>query len=87
MREMHKSGWKFVKVTGFARLYMMQRVLKGRMLPLLVIFFTTLLPQFLIHFFCSHNYFIVFFIGGGLAMYLVIFAISFVKYNQYKSNR
>lgn len=156
LREMHKSGWKFIKVTGLgmyyfekcvpqdvvyqldynqdglthkdeylkmfddcgweyiqdyagysyfrkavaengiaeeifcdeeSRLHMMQRVLKGRMLPLLVIFSAILLPQFLIQFFSIHNYFIASFIGGVLAMYLVIFAIFFVKYNQYKSNR
>ena len=156
LREMHKSGWKFVKVKGFgmyhfekcipqdvvyqldynkeglahkdeylkmfddcgweyiqdyagysyfrkavaedgvaeeifcdeeSRLQLMQRVLKGRMLPLLVIFFATLLPQFLINLLSTHNYFIAAFIGGVLAMYIVIFAMCFVKYNQYKSNK
>lgn len=155
LREMHKSGWKFVKVKGFgmyhfekcipqdvvyqldynkeglahkdeylkmfddcgweyiqdyagysyfrkavaedgvaeeifcdeeSRLQLMQRVLKGRMLPLLVIFFATLLPQFLINLLSTHNYFIAAFIGGVLAMYIVIFAMCFVKYNQYKDN-
>ena len=155
LREMHKAGWKFIKVKGFgtyyfekctpqdvvyqldynkdglshkdeylkmfddcgweyiqdyagysyfrkkvaidgvaeeifcdeeSRLQMMQRVLKGRMLPLLVIFFATLLPQFLINLLSTHNYFIAAFIGGVLAMYIVIFAMCFVKYNQYKDN-
>ena len=70
-----------------SRLQMMQRVLKGRMLPLLVIFFATLLPQFLINLLSTHNYFIASFIGGVLAMYIVIFAMCFVKYNQYKNNK
>lgn len=156
LREMHKSGWKFVKVTGLgmyyfescvpqdvvyqldynkegrthkteylkmfddcgweyiqdyagysyfrkavaedgiaeeifcdeeSRFYMMQRVLKGRMLPPFIILLTTLLPPFFIQFFNTHNYFIASFIGSLAAMYLVIFAIFFVKYSQYKNNR
>lgn len=154
LREMHRSGWKFVKVTGLgmyyfekclpqdvvyqldynkdglahkdeylkmfddcgweyiqdyfgysyfrkvvsdddiaeeifcddeSRLQMMQRVLKGRMLPLLIIFFLVLLPQFLISLFDTHNYFIAAFAGGVLTMYIMISAIFFVKYSQYKS--
>lgn len=59
-----------------SRLQMMQRVLRGRMLP-----------QFLINLFDTHNYFIAAFVGGVLTMYIVIFATFFVKYSQYKSNR
>ena len=70
-----------------SRLQMMQQVLKGRMLPLLIIFFLILLPQFLINLFDTHNYFIAAFVGGVLVMYIVIFAIFLVKYSQYKSNR
>lgn len=70
-----------------SRLQMMQRVLKGRMLPLLVIFFATLLPQFLINLLSTHNYFVAAFIGGVLAMYIVIFAVCFIKYNQYKNSK
>lgn len=69
-----------------SRCQMMQRVLKGRMLPLLVIFFAILLPQFFINLFNTHNYFIASFVGCVLAMYLVIFVAFLVKYNQYKSN-
>lgn len=156
LREMHKSGWRFVKVTGLgmyyfekclpqdvvyqldynkdglthkdeylkifddcgweyiqdylgysyfrkvvsddgtaeeifcddeSRLQMMQRVLKGRMLPLLMILFLILLPQFLTSLFDTHNYFIAAFAGGVLAMYIMIFAIFFVKYSQYKRSR
>ncbi len=156
LREMHKSGWKFVKVKGLgvyhfekcapqdvvyqldynkdglahkdeylrmfddcgweyiqdyagysyfrkavsedgvaeeifcdeeSRFQMMQRVIKGRMLPLLVLFFATLLPQFLINLFCNHNYFVASFLGGILAIYIAVFAMCFVRYNQYKSNK
>ena len=156
LREMHKSGWKFVKVKGLGMYYfekcvpqdvvyqldynkdglshkeeylkmfddcgweyiqdyagysyfrksvaedgvaeeifcdeesrfqMMQRVIKGRMLPLLLLFFTVLLPQFMISLFSTHNYLGAAFIGGVLAMYFVVFGTFFVKYNQYKNNK
>lgn len=156
MREMHKSGWRFIKVTGFGMYYfeecipqdvvyqldynkdglshkdeylkmfddcgweyiqdffgysyfrkavaengvaeeifcdeesifqMMQRVLKSRMLPLLVIFLTILLPQFILNLFSYHNYFAATFIGIVLVMYVSIFIMSYMKYNQYKCHR
>jgi len=156
LREMHKSGWKFVKVKGFgtycfeeclpqdvvyqldynkdglshkdeylrmfedcgweyiqdyagysyfrkavskdgvaeeifcddeSRFQMMQRVIKGRMLPLLIIFFATLLPQFLINLLSTHNYIIASVYGTILTLYVAVFAMCFVKYNQYKNNR
>ena len=70
-----------------SRLQMMQRVIKGRMLPLLVIFFATLLPQFLINLLSTHNYFIASLMGGILAVYIVVFAVYLVIYNRYKSDR
>lgn len=70
-----------------SRFQMMQRVMKGRMLPLLLLFFATLLPLFLISLLSTHNYFIASFVGGVLVVYLVIFATYFVKYNQYKNNK
>ena len=156
LREMHKAGWKFVKVTGLgmyhfekcapqdvvyqldynkdglahkeeylqmfhdcgweyiqdfvgysyfrkpasddgaaeeifcdeeSRFQMMQRVMRGRMVPLLVIFFAVLLPQFLRSLFSTRNYVITVFIGVILAIYLLIFAMCFVKYRQYKERR
>ena len=156
LREMHKSGWKFIKVTGLgmyhfekcipqdvvyqldynkdglahkdeylkmfddcgweyiqdffgysyfrkavgedsvaeeifcdeeSRFQMMQRVLKGRMLPLLVIFLAVLLPQFIINLFSYHNYFVATFIGVILVMYISIFTMYFTKYNQYNDHR
>lgn len=156
LREMHKSGWKFIKVTGLgmyhfekcipqdvvyqldynkdglahkdeylkmfddcgweyiqdflgysyfrkavsedgvaedifcdeeSRFQMMQRVLKGQMLPLLVIFLAVLLPQFILNLFIYHNYFVATFIGVILVMYISIFTMYFTKYNQYKDHR
>ena len=66
---------------------MMQRVMKGRMVPMLVVFFAVLLPQFVINLFSDHNYFIASVIGAILGVYLVIFAMFFVKYTQYKEHR
>ncbi len=68
-----------------SRLQMMQRVIKGRMIPLLVAFFCILLPQLLSSIFDRHNYFIAAFIGIVLIMYIWIFIIFFVKYCQYKN--
>lgn len=156
LREMHKSGWKFVKVTGLGMYYfekctpqdvvyqldynedglahkdeylkifddcgweyiqdyfgysyfrkavseegvaeeifcdeesrfqMMQRVIKGRMLPLLLLFFAVLLPQFISHLFYTHRYLIAVFTGSVLVLYLAIFGVFFVKYTQYKNSR
>ena len=155
LREMHKSGWKFVKVRGLGMYYfekcapedviyqldynedglahkeeylkmfddcgwqyiqdymgysyfrkvvaddgkadeifcdeesrfqMMQRVMKGRLLPLLIIFLAVLLPQFFINLFSSRNYFIAIFVGAVLGVYLVIFAKCLVMYIRYKAD-
>lgn len=156
LREMHKSGWRFIKVTGLgiycfeqcapqdvvyqldynkegqahkdeylkmfddcgweyiqdyagysyfrksvaengeaeeifcdeeSRLHMMQRVIKGRMLPLLIIFFAALLPQFFINLVSTHNYYLAALFGGLLALYLGIFIMCFIKYNQYNNRK
>ncbi len=156
LREMHKSGWKFVKVRGLglyhfekcvpedvvyqldynkegldhkdeylkmfedcgweyiqdyagysyfrkavseegvaeeifcddeSRMQMMQRVIKGRMLPLLIIFFACLLPQFLINLLSTHNYVIAVIYGVILAIYVSVFAMCYVKYQQYRGRR
>lgn len=69
-----------------SRAQMMTRVIKGRMLPLLILFFTVLLPQFVLNLFSFHNYLIAAFLGGILAVYLVIFLAGYVKYTQYIDN-
>ena len=68
-----------------SRFKMMERVMKGRMLPLLVIFFAVLLPQFINNLFVFHNYLITTVIGSILVLYLVVFSMCFIKYNQYKN--
>ena len=69
-----------------SRFQMMQRLLKGRMLPLLAIF-CVLLLQFLKQLIDTHNYFLATFTGIVLIMYIVVFATFFAKYYQYKRNR
>lgn len=69
-----------------SKFQMMQRVIKGRMLPLLGLFFAVLLPQFFANLSGAH-YLIAFFYGTVLALYLAIFATCVVKYNQYKCGR
>jgi len=155
LRQMHKAGWKFVKVTGLgmyhfekcipqdvvyqldynkdglehkeeylkmfddcgweylqdfvgysyfrkpvaencaaeeifcdeeSRFQMMQRVMKGRMLPLLVIFFALLLPQFVLNLFQYHHYTVAAVIGAVLVIYVSVFTMYFTKYNQYKNH-
>ena len=70
-----------------SKLQMMQRVLKGRMLPLLVVFFACLLPQFVTNLLNHRNYLVATLIGAVLALYLFIFATCFAKYQQYKNKR
>lgn len=70
-----------------SKFQMMERVMMGRLTPLLIIFFLTLLPQFLNHLLNTHNYVIAAFTGGVLTIYIVIFVTFFVKYMQYKRNR
>lgn len=69
-----------------SRFQMMQRVMKGRMIPLLIIFLSVLLPQFFINLFSNDNYFITIIVGCILGMYLVIFATFLVKYIQYREH-
>lgn len=70
-----------------SRFQMMKRVMKGRMLPLLILFFTVLLPQFIHQLFYTYDYLIALFFGTILVMYLIIFGMCFVKYIHYKKNR
>ncbi len=155
LRQMHRSGWKFVKVTGLgmyhfekcqsqdvvyqldynqeglahkdeyvqmfadcgweylldyagysyfrkpvsddgiaeeifcddtSRLQMMERVLKGRMLPLLMLFFCFLLPQFLINLLSTHNYIVAAFMGGILGLYIGVFAMCAIRYHKFRKN-
>lgn len=155
LRNMHKSGWKFVKVGGFcvyhfekctpedviyqldynkegldnkdeyvklfndcgweylqdyvgysyfrkpvsqangeeeifcddeSRLQMMERVFKGRMVPLLIIFICVLLPQFLVNLVTTHRYIIAALIGSVIVLYLAVFSMCAKSYSKYKNN-
>ena len=66
-----------------SRLQMADRVFKGRMLPLLAIFFAVLLPQFF-RSLSSQRYLIAAFMGGILGLYVLVFAIFAISYWKYK---
>ena len=58
---------------------MMDRVYKGRLVPLLVIFFACLLPQFIMNL-TNGRYGVSAVIGSILALYCVLFAFCAVSY-------
>ena len=70
-----------------SRFQMMQRVMRGRMVPLLVIFFAVLVPQFLHQLLEEENMFLSILIGCILVLYLGIFTSYLVRYKQYKNSR
>lgn len=56
-----------------SRLDMMDRVYKGRLVPLLVLFCALLLPQFILNLTVYHNYLIAVMYGGIVALYVIVF--------------
>ena len=68
-----------------SRLEMMGRVYKGRLLPLLVLFFCCLLPQFVTNL-AGGRYGISVLIGAILALYIAVFTIFAVKYYRFKKD-
>ena len=68
-----------------SRVAMMERVFKGRLLPLVVLFTLCLLPQFINNLVSLHNYGIAILIGFIMGLYLVCFAAFGIKYAQYKN--
>ena len=62
-----------------SRIAMMDRVYKGRLVPLLVIFFACLLPQFIMSL-TNGRYGVSAVIGSVLTLYCVIFAFCAVSY-------
>ncbi len=70
-----------------SKLAMMERVLKGRMTPLLVLFSCVLVPQFLLHMFITNNYFVAAFMGGILLLYIAVFAYCAVAYFRQKNGK
>ena len=69
-----------------SRLEMMERVFKGRLLPLVTIFSACLVPQFILNLFTYQNYGVAAFIGTVIGIYLAIFAIYGINYMKYKRN-
>lgn len=69
-----------------SRFQMMERVFKGRMIPLLIIFFCVLLPQFIINIVSYHNYITASCFGGVIVIYLTVFFTFAKNYYNYKSN-
>ena len=68
-----------------SRLAMMERVYKGRMVPLLVIFFACLMPQFVIHLTSGH-YGVAVFLGAALGVYVVVFVGFAIAYYRCKNH-
>lgn len=62
---------------------MMERVYKGRLLPLLVLFCTVFIPQFILNMVNGH-YMIASFFGGILLVYVIIFLYVAANYNKNK---
>jgi hypothetical protein len=69
-----------------SKLRMMERVLRVRMTPLVVIFFCFLLPQLCMNS-ASGNYAVAAFMGGLMAVYLLVFLISARGYFKMKNGR
>lgn len=69
-----------------SKFQMMQRVIKGRLTPLLLIFFATLLPQF-INSLNQRRYVTAAVLGVMLALYLSMFVTCAIQYLRYKERR
>ena len=68
-----------------SKLEMLERVLKGRMLPLLIIFCALLLPQCILNFAVYRNYLMGSIYSVILMIYVIVFILSGRKYHQMKS--
>lgn len=70
-----------------SKIQMMERVLKGRMLPLLIIFSCVLVPQFILEMFSFHNYGIACMMGVILLIYIAVFIYALLSYLNAKNSR
>lgn len=68
-----------------SRLAMLERIYKGRMLPLLVLFCAVLLPQFVMNLLAG-RYVLASVMAGILTLYIVVFAYCAVHYHRQKGN-
>ena len=80
------NGKEEIFCDDHSRLQMMERVFKGRLLPLLILFFCILVPQFILNIFVYHNYVVAFCFAGILFLYIAAFTAFGIKYHQYKKN-
>ena len=64
---------------------MMNRVFKGRLIPLIVIYCCCLLPQLLNATFIYDAPVIAFLLGGLVGLYTVIFAVFAYRYVQFRN--
>ncbi len=69
-----------------SKLQMMERVLRGRMTPLIIIFCCVLLPQFFLNL-SWDNYGASAFLGGIMGLYLAVFLLSARGYLNMKNKR
>ena len=67
-----------------SRLQMMERIYKGRLLPLGILFFACLLPQFFLNLLSFGNYTATVVLGMVIGLYIGIFAAFAIKYFRYK---
>ena len=69
-----------------SRIEMLERVYKGRLLPLLVIFLACLFPQFIINL-TSRRYFLAVLFGSLLTIYVSLFSYCAIHYYRKKNKR
>lgn len=81
------NGDERIFCDDLSRLEMIQRIFKGRMIPLLVIFFACLVPQFIVQLIFNRllNILIASIIGILIIIYLCIFAHYAITYVTYKN--
>lgn len=79
------NGYEEIFSDDNSRLAMMERVYKGRLLPLLIIFSIVLLPMFIMSL-ADGQYAMSVFYGIMIVLYLAMFGYCAFRYYQQKSN-
>lgn len=69
-----------------SRLQMMERVFRGRVITLLILFFCILIPQFINNLLNLHSYFITALLGGGILLSIIVFTKFAKSYFNHKKN-
>lgn len=68
-----------------SRLEMMERVYKGRLMPVMVLFCAVVLPQFIMNLTIYHNAFLSVMYGAILVLYLAVFGSAVRHYRKLKN--